>query len=448
MTRDTIAALATPPGAGAVALVRVSGPAAWRSASGFLELAGPPEPRRQTLAWARDGERRLDRLLVTLFPAEASYTGEETVELSCHGSPFVVERLLALLRAAGAREARPGEFTQRAFLSGRLDLTQAEAVCELIASGGESEHRAAVAALEGGLSRRVSSLSGEVRSLAALVEANLDHPDEDIPPVEPAAAAASAMALAEEAGRTAAARRRGRPATAPRVVLLGAPNAGKSSLLNALLGADRALVSEEPGTTRDAVSAQAVLGTVSCSLVDTAGLRDAPSGSVEAMGQDRARSEARAADLAVLVIDRTAPPEAARRMAAEALSLTSRDRLAVALNKTDLPGAATGPAHLDGLEAVCVSALNGEGVAELAGLAGRRLGAARPGTFSVTERQGAALDRARESLAEASTELSAGREEIAARSLRAALSALDSIVGKDTSEETLAAVFSRFCVGK
>ncbi|MBI3298517.1 MAG: tRNA uridine-5-carboxymethylaminomethyl(34) synthesis GTPase MnmE [Elusimicrobia bacterium] len=447
--RDTIAALATPPGAGAVALVRVSGPAAWETAASFLDLKSPPEPRRQTLAWALDGDARLDQVLVTLFSEGASYTGEETVELACHGSPYVVERLLELARAAGARQARPGEFTQRAYLAGRVDLAQAEAVCDLIAAASADEHRAALLQLDGGLSRRVEALRAGLLDLAALVEANLDHPDEDLPPVDPAAAAARAAALAEQASELSVARRRGRPGRrAPRLVLLGAPNAGKSSLLNALLGEDRVLVSPEPGTTRDAVEAPAVLAGLSCAVVDTAGLRERPADELERLGQERSRAEARSADLALIVVDRTGPPEEARRLAAEAAALTGADRLAGVLSKCDLAGAAVRAADLGGLETVEVSALTGTGLLELTALARRRLGAFGGEAFSVSERHAAALSSAEAALRRAAGELKAAREELAARELRAALAALDSIVGRDTPEETLAAVFSRFCVGK
>lgn len=447
--RDTIAALSTAPGAGAVAVVRLSGPAAWASVAGILDLKARPTPRRQTLAWACDGGERLDRVLVTLFPAGTSYTGEEIVELSCHGSPFIVERLLKLVRTAGARDARPGEFTQRAYLGGRLDLAQAEAVCSLISATSASEHRSAMAQLEGGLSRRVEGLRAGLLDLVALVEANLDHPDEDLPPVEPVAAAARAESLAGDVDALAAARRRGRLGKrGPRLVLLGAPNAGKSSLLNALLGEDRALVSSEPGTTRDAVEAAADLAGLACALVDTAGLRAGPLSEPERLGQERARAEARAADLALIVVDHACPPDEARRLAAEAAALAGIERTAAVLSKCDLPARQTRAADLEGFETVEVSALTGAGLTALSALARRRLGAFSSASFVITERHGEALAAASAALRRAAGQLGTAHEELAARELRAALSALDSIVGRDTSEETLSAVFSRFCVGK
>ena len=448
MTRDTIAALATAPGAGAVAVVRLSGPEAWRVAASFLDRAAAPEPRRQTLAWALDGGAPLDRVLVTAFPAGASYTGEELVELSCHGSPFVVERLLALCRAAGARPARPGEFTQRAYLNGKLDLAQAEAVCDLIAARSADQHRSALGQLEGGLSRRVEAARAGLLDLAALVEANLDHPDDDLPPVDGTEAAARLQAVVSGLDRLLEGRRRGRlGAGTPRLVLLGAPNAGKSSLLNALLAEDRALVSEEPGTTRDAVEATADLGGAAATIVDTAGLRPAPAGTLESLSQERSRAQARAADLALLVIDRSGSPEEARRLLAEARELAGTGRVAAVLNKADLP-ARVKASDLPAVETVEVCALTGKGLPELTALARRRLSSSAPEGMAVAERHAAALDAARAAAISAGAALAAGAEELAARHLRSALAALDSVVGRDTGEEVLAAVFSRFCVGK
>lgn len=438
--------MATPPGAGALAVVRLSGPGAWAAAAAFVAPPHPPAPRRQSLRALMDGGRVLDRALVTLFPAGGSYTGEESVEVSCHGSPYVVERVLALAEAAGCRPARPGEFTYRAYLRGRLDLAQAEGVCDLIAARTADEHRAAAAALEGGLSARVEALRERALDLTALVEANLDHPDDDLPPVDRGDAARRASALAQDAAALADSRRRGRlGAAAPSVVLVGAPNAGKSSLLNALLGEDRALVSPEPGTTRDAVEAQADLAGAACALVDTAGLTDRPGSDLEALGVERALARARGADLALLVVDRTGDPAEARAAAAQALSL-AEGRVAAVLSKADLSPGRVAPEDLGGLETLTVSAKTGQGLAELARLARRRL-AARPRASDVG-RQAEALARASSGFADASCELAAGREETAAHALRAALAGLDSLVGKDTPEEVLGAVFSRFCVGK
>ncbi|TBR20144.1 GTP-binding protein [bacterium] len=447
LTGDVVVALATPPGAGALAVVRLSGPGAWAAAASFVAADRPPAPRRATLLALRDGDAVLDQAVVTRFEAGASYSGEETVELSTHGSPYVVERVLALAEAAGCRPARPGEFTYRAYLNGRLDLPQAEAVCDLIAARSADEHRTAAADLEGGLSSRVEALRAGALDLAALVEANLDHPDDDLPPVRPEDAARRAGALADAAASLAASRRRARlGAGAPSVVLLGAPNAGKSSLLNALLGEDRALVSPEPGTTRDAVEAVADLAGAACALVDTAGVRAAPASELERRGAEVALSRARAADLTLLVVDRAGDPAEARAAAAHARTLSAEGRCAAVLTKCDLPERVA-PEDLAGLETVSVSARTGLGLDALAALARRRL-AALPRGLPAAGRQAAALLDAAAAFSTAAAELAAGREETAAHTLRAGLAALDSLVGKDTSEEVLGAVFARFCVGK
>jgi tRNA modification GTPase len=448
LTGDVIVALATPPGAGALAVVRLSGPGAWAAAASFAEAAAPPEPRRQTLLALHDAGAPLDRALVTLFPAGASYTGEEVVELSLHGSPYVVERVLALAEAAGCRPARPGEFTYRAYAHGRLDLAQAEGVCDLIAARSADEHRAAASDLAGGLSARLEALRIDALALAALVEANLDHPDEDLPPVDPEEASRRAAALAASAAALAEARRRGRPGrAAPSVVLLGAPNAGKSSLLNALLGEDRALVSEEPGTTRDLVEAQADLAGAACALVDTAGLRADPASELERRGAEKALARARGADLALLVVDRTGDPAEARAAAARARALAGDARVAAVLTKSDLLPARVRPHDLGPLAVLEVSAVTGAGLPELAALARERL-RALPRPTPASGRQEAALRAAADAFAAAAGELAARREETAAVRVREALAELDALVGKDTPEEVLGAVFARFCVGK
>ncbi|MFH1725987.1 MAG: tRNA uridine-5-carboxymethylaminomethyl(34) synthesis GTPase MnmE [Elusimicrobiota bacterium] len=453
---QVIVAVATPPGRGAIGIVRLSGPGALAVARSFLP-AKALEPRRPTLVWARDGDTRLDRILATVFPAGGSYTGEEMVEVSAHGSPYVLARLVELSRRAGARPARPGEFTQRAFINGRLDLAQAEAVCDLIAARTRLSHRAAVAQLEGGLSRRVRALCARVLELTALVEANLDHPDEDIPPLCARSTRERLDCILSQLDVLAAGFRRGRLARGgARVAIVGRVNAGKSSLLNALLGSDRAIVSERAGTTRDTIEETADLDGLEAVLIDTAGLREAPSDRIEREGQARARTAVRGADAAILVVDRTGPPGPHRgllELVRRAAGAGAEERpVIVALNKSDLEPSRTGPGDL-GLrppQALEVSARTGAGLGALTGALRRAIeGSAVPDGESAVS---ATSLRHQEALTQAAAELKAARDgshgELVAFHLRRALDELGAIVGRTTTEDVLGEVFSRFCVGK
>jgi len=448
---ELIAAAATPPGRGAIGIVRLSGPGALEAARSFLRLPAAVGPRSATLAWACDGDARLDQLLLTWFPQGGSFTGEESVELSCHGSPYVLERLLELSVRAGARLARPGEFTQRAFLNGRLDLAQAEAVCDLIAARTRLAHRAAVSRLEGGLSRRVGELRGELTGLLALVEAGLDHPDEDVPLLDDEHAASRLRSLLSAIAGLRRSLQRGRLSRAgARIAIVGRPNAGKSSLLNALLGTQRAIVAETPGTTRDTIEESADLGGLETVLVDTAGLRalsGEPADPVEALGMERTRAALRGADLVLAVLDRSLPPAGHRTFLAELAAEGEAPRILV-LNKSDLP-AGSGPGDFAG--ASSISAKTGDGLAGLARRIQETLDAdpAAPGaeTFPVALRHDGALARAATEL-ENALRLEGTPGELRAFHLRAALDALDDVTGRTTTEDVLREIFSRFCVGK
>ncbi len=312
--KDTIAAIATPPGEGAVALLRVSGPEATAIASrvcvpargGSLEKISL---RRQVRARAHAADgATLDEVLVTRFAAPASYTGEDVVEISGHGGPLVARRLLEAVVAAGARVAAPGEFTQRAFLNGKLDLTQAEAVMDLIRAHSDLALRAANEQLGGGLGRRIESLREGLLNLVAHVEAHIDFPDEDISPETGAALLAR---LDDARAQVAALLDTARPGRilreGLRTAIVGEPNVGKSSLLNALAGRDRAIVSATPGTTRDTIEEYVAVGGLALRLVDTAGLREA-SDAIEREGIARAHREVAAADLVLQVADASLPP--------------------------------------------------------------------------------------------------------------------------------------------
>jgi tRNA modification GTPase len=453
---DTIAAIATPPGSGALAIVRVSGAQALRAAAVVLGRAGGAwTPRRASLAVARDQDGDIDQVVALYHPGAQSPTGEDLVELTCHGSVYIQRRLLAALLAAGARTARPGEFTQRAFLSGRLDLAQAEAVCDLIQVGTRLAHRSALSQLEGGLSRSVAGLRAPILELLTHLEACLDHPDEDIPPLPGAQAQSRLRLLADPVTRLADTFRTGRILRdGLRICIVGRPNAGKSSLLNALLGSARAIVCAEPGTTRDTIEEPCDLDGLPTVLVDTAGLDHDSRRAADAESLQRTQQALRASDLALLVIDGSRPmaadDEAAHRRVLESSAAEGRPVITV-LNKADLPlRAGQDP------RACRVSALRGTGLDELKRLVSERLGRdsgspAEAGATIACERHHAALRRCAAELEQAA--LCVGRdperwEELCARHLREALAALDEITGPAAGDEVLDGIFSRFCVGK
>ncbi|HEX4048297.1 MAG TPA: tRNA uridine-5-carboxymethylaminomethyl(34) synthesis GTPase MnmE [Elusimicrobiota bacterium] len=449
---DTIVAPATPPGRGALGVVRVSGPGARAVARELLGCASL-EPRRAAARTARRAGRPVDRVVAVFWEAPETPTGEDLLELTAHGSPEILRELVAAAIDAGARPAEPGEFTRRAFVNGRLDLAQAEAVEALIRARGESARRAALDRLEGGLSRAVAAVRAPILDRLALLEARLDHPDEDIPPLSDAAADAAFAALRAPLERLLAAFDRGRAEREGlRVCLVGRPNAGKSSLLNALLGRDRAIVAATPGTTRDTLSEPAVLDGLPAVLVDTAGLRDDASDPAEREGVARAERALAACDVAVLVVDSARPEDDAdARAHRRALELAAKEGrpVVVARSKSDLA------ARAGASGGISVSARTGAGLAALASAVAAAASAAPNGD------EGEALlvgTRDRDAFAAALAELDAARaavadhpgvwEDRAACHLREAHALLGRVVGEGAPDEVLAAVFSRFCVGK
>jgi tRNA modification GTPase len=440
MLSDPIAALATPPGRSALAVVRVSGRGALEVVSRVVEGFRADRARVATLAvFHRDGEP-IDRGLYTVFPAPHSYTGEDLVELSCHGGQVAPARLLAALEAAGARPAAPGEFTRRALLNGKLDLVQAEAVGDLIDAVAPAQARAALRRLEGGLSRRLAALRESLLDLQALLSYEIDFPGEDDGPVPP-----ERIAAALEEVRTGIV---GLLATAPStdrmrhgalLVLAGRPNAGKSSLFNALLGTERALVTEIPGTTRDAIEAHTDFLGWPVRLVDTAGLAES-SDRLERMGVEVSRRYLSAADLLLLCV------EAGRDPGADEEALAAARPALVVRTKRDLANG--------GVEGIAVSAVTGEGMDGLRRAAADRvfgdriaLGDLEPSLGS--ERHRTALERARTALAEAAEQLApAGDPVLVSHHVREATIALDELLGVVDVEEVLGRVFAGFCVGK
>lgn len=426
-------------------MLRLSGPQA-RGVLARVSAGGDPAPRVQTLRAVRHPEsgELLDRALVALFPAPHSYTGEDVVEIATHGGALVPQLVLEALLAAGARAALPGEFTRRAYLNGRLDLLQAEAVADLVDGRSRALHRAAVHALDRGLSRRVEALREAVIGTEALIAYSIDFPEEDEPPVPPERIRAAAAEVAE--------RIEALLATAPEgellrdgalTVLAGRPNAGKSSLFNALLGAERAIVTEVAGTTRDALEAMASIEGYPFRLVDTAGLR-ATRDPVEGMGIEVARRYLAAADLVVFCAEAGRPLGDDERSFLEAVDPARR---VLVRTQADLHPAADP-------EGIPVSAATGAGVPELRRTLLERafrgiVGEAAEAPLVTRERQARAL---RSALAELRSFLDALDGEVpmefAATHLRGAVGSLEELVGAVGVEDVLERVFGSFCVGK
>jgi tRNA modification GTPase len=406
-------------------------------------------------------EEPVDRVMAVAMHAPRSYTGEDVVEIHCHGGPAIVTRILDVLRRAGARPAEPGEFTRRAFENGRIDLAQAEAVCDLVRSNTAAAGRMALRQLSGRLSERIEAVRGGLIDVAAEIEARLDFPDEEIEVADRDAMLGrlgEAEAAIERLLRDGARGRLVRDGV--RIALIGRPNVGKSSLLNALVGRERALVSPHPGTTRDTIECTIEMRGLAATLVDTAGWRAARD-EIERMGIERTESEMASADLLVWILDAGAPLADEDRAIAERIASCA---FVVALNKCDLPLKADlalldvsgGPGLVLTDQSVCrISALRGEGIDDLenrivACLTGDAGGPAESETPLVSNaRHLALLERALEALGRADQGLRGGLpHDLVMVDVREALGALDELLGRRFDEELLDAIFSRFCIGK
>ncbi|MBV9776420.1 MAG: tRNA uridine-5-carboxymethylaminomethyl(34) synthesis GTPase MnmE [Acetobacteraceae bacterium] len=426
--RETIFALASGAGRSAIAVLRISGPAS-RDLIAHLCRA-VPMPRRASVRRLRDaGGAELDRAIVLWLPGPDSYTGEDSAELHLHGGTAVLEGVAAALVALGARPAEAGEFTRRAFLNGRLDLLEAEAVADLVAAESSAQREQALRQLRGELGLLYNGWAERLRRLMAHQEALIDFPDEELPPDVEASLATGIADLAAEIGTHLADGRRGeRVREGLNLVVVGPPNVGKSSIINALAGRDVAIVSEQPGTTRDALEARVVLAGVPATLVDTAGLRDAAD-PVEAEGVRRARARAERADLSLAVEARDAP------------RVHVAGRVLRIMNKIDLGGTVPD-------DAIGVSALTGAGMARLRARLEEQAAelTASAGPPPLTRH------RHRAALAEAETCLRAALHaplpELRAEDLRLALRAFGRVTGVVGVEEILDTLFSSFCIGK
>ncbi|MDG2308110.1 MAG: tRNA uridine-5-carboxymethylaminomethyl(34) synthesis GTPase MnmE [Candidatus Binatia bacterium] len=457
---DTIAAIATAPGPGAISILRVSGREARAVAARILragagravplELADSHRARTARLVRAPDGDP-IDDVLVVPMLEPRSYTGEDTIEIHCHGGRVIADLALRAALTAGARSARPGEFTERAFLNGRLDLCQAEAVADMIAANSEAGLEAARRQLDGELSRKVASERDRILDTRALVEAHLDFPEDDLPPGVEAELQADIQGVQGELRALAETFARGRLVRdGLRVVLIGKPNVGKSSLLNALLGRDRALVSAEPGTTRDYLEEPLAIGPLQVLLCDTAGIREAE-GDVERAGVERSAERLAEADVVVLVLDGSRALEPADQALYGRIGTTP---VVAVRNKSDLTPVWERPdGGWGGLSFLSVSATTGEGVAELTAAVERaapEMEGRQDGVLVTNARHYERLERATTALEEAADLLRGeeGELDLVAAALQLACSALDDLVGRTDNEDVLDRVFSRFCLGK
>ncbi|MGS0998835.1 tRNA uridine-5-carboxymethylaminomethyl(34) synthesis GTPase MnmE [Rhodanobacter sp. UC4451_H18] len=444
-TTDTIAAIASAPGAAGVGVLRVSGPAAPAIAQTLLGRA--PQPRHAHFAAFRDGAGELiDRGLLLYFPAPASYTGEHVLELQGHGSAVLLDALLRRCCELGARLARPGEFTERAFLNGKLDLAQAEAVADLIAARSQAGARAALQSMEGVFSRKVGALLQALIALRVHIEAAIDFPEEEIDFLaDPAITAQLAKLRRELADLLREAQRGVRLNDGLKVAIIGRPNAGKSSLLNALAGSDRAIVTPIAGTTRDVLRESLSLDGIVLELADTAGLRDTED-EVEREGVRRAHGELQRADVALLVTDAA---HAGADLAFFA-ALPSQVERIVLVNKIDRDGLAAHDEWRESVYWLWASARTGDGLDllrdHLKHVAGAGSG---EGAFSARRRHVLALQSVRDHLDRTAAILATTRAgELAAEELRQAQHALGEITGHYSSDDLLGAIFSSFCIGK
>lgn len=446
---DTIAALATPLGRSAIALVRVSGDRARDVLSRLAPEAAVFEPRRPRLVSLKDAEGEpIDDAVVTLFAAPSSFTGEDVAEISVHGSPVVVERLLRAVVAAGARPARPGEFTERAFRLGKMDLVRAEAIRDLIDSRTEAAARASVRRMEGALSSRLEGAREDLLSAAASLTATIDFSEDVGEAVDPEAVARLSSAR-DALARLSASYDTGRLLSAGcRVAILGRPNAGKSTLFNALLGTARAIVTDVPGTTRDALEATVDVRGVPVELVDTAGLCKTDD-RVERIGVERAREEGERAAAVLYVFDASEGWTGEDRANLDALAAFNGKPVAVVANKIDrLPYGAEVPNA-----ALALCGLAPDAGARLHALVGRTVAADVTSDFDSevlgTLRQRDLVDRARSAASDAIDALARGDSpEYAATHVEAALAALADVFGETTSQDVLDRIFSTFCIGK
>ncbi len=443
---DTIAAIATPPGQGGVGIIRISGPQVPQIIEALLGKAAKPRFAHYANFNNADAEL-IDQGLLIYFPAPHSFTGEHVVELQGHGGPVVMRLLLARACELGARPAKPGEFSERAFLNDKLDLAQAEAIADLISSGSEQAAKAAMQSLQGAFSKRVHHLVELVTQLRMYVEAAIDFPDEeDVDFLGDGEVLRQLSEIQFYFETTLDAAEQGRlMQEGMTVVLAGRPNVGKSSLLNALTGEETAIVTDIAGTTRDVLREQINLDGMPLHIVDTAGLREATD-VVEAEGIRRARTEIERADRVLLLVDSEQGFAEQETQLLDALP--SNVPVTLVNNKTDLaPPLEVSHTRIN--QRLDISAKRGNGIAELREHLISSMGfEATAGSFSARQRHLDALDEAWQYVQGASEQLMAGAGELVAEELRLAQQSLGEITGKVTADDLLGKIFSTFCIGK
>lgn len=448
---ETIVAAATPAGRSALAIVRVDGPLAASIATAALGRKSPPAEKTSTLGiWRDQSGAPIDQVVAVLWSAGRSFTGNDSLEITCHGNPLLVRRITEDCLARGGRLAEPGEFTRRSYLAGRIDLTQAEAVADLIHASSERALASARRMLAGELGRHVARWTDRTLQVLAELEAHIDFPEEDLPPEDPRGPTARLAEIASELSTYArTAKHDGALRAGLRVAVVGAPNAGKSSLLNALTGAERAIVSPEAGTTRDYLEAPVAGLPLAVTAIDTAGLRDGGS-TLENLGMTRSLEQARGAHLLLVVVDASAEPPA---LPAELVALLDPARTLVVANKADLPAHPAQKDFLPQLTKLSACLLDGRDAEKLRANLGDFLIAQEiaPGAeeLVVSVRHAEAMARAAVALTEAVGHLKAPiQTELAAAQARAALDALGEIVGRIDNERMLDKLFASFCIGK
>ena len=449
---DTIVAVATPPGKGAIAILRLSGPDSWKIVQKHLRTRSKIVPRKAIHGWIHENGEDVDEVVVVFYKSPKSYTGEDMVEVMCHGGPLVVKKLLDLFLKSGARMAEPGEFTKRAFLNGKMDLTSAEAVRDLIEAKSETSLKLSLRNLKGGLRDFVDSLRRELIEVLAEIRVELDYPDEIETNTGEVVTRLERIKekLTEELKKADAGILLNRGL---RMVIVGKPNVGKSTLLNRLLNEDRAIVTDIPGTTRDVISEEIVIRGILFRIVDTAGVRSETNDLVERLGIERTLQEIEKADIVLFVLDASSPLDEEDRKILERIK---NKRYLVVINKVDVVEKINEEEIKNKLgtdrHMVKISALKGEGLEKLEESIYRETQEIfeRGSDSLITNlRQKQLLENVKGYLEDAIKSLKEGMPvDMASIDLERALSLLDEVTGRSFREDLLDTIFSNFCVGK